>query len=283
MSLNYSEALKPYQNKGEVGMKEIFDSDTDFKAKIIHLAEKMRVSKCCVIYCGAGCSTSAGIPDFRGPKGVWTLEKDNKKSDSISFGTAKPTFTHFAIKALYKEGFIKYVVSQNVDGLFHRSGFPVNKMAEIHGNVFLEKCDRCSRKYFRDNMIETIGLKLTGRKCEGSSSGKPCRGSLKDATLDWEDELPEPEFTITQKFAKKCDLALTLGTSLQINPVGKLPLLVKKNKESHGLVTINLQATKHENKADIAIHGKVDDAMRLLINELSISVDESFPCDLIYE
>uniref|UniRef100_A0A0N4ZK53 protein acetyllysine N-acetyltransferase n=1 Tax=Parastrongyloides trichosuri TaxID=131310 RepID=A0A0N4ZK53_PARTI len=273
MSLNYSESLKPYENKGEVGMPEIYDSPDILKEKINKLYDLITSASCIVIYCGAGISTSSGIADFRGPNGVWTMEKKYKKSISVSFNEAKPSYTHYALKKLYDKGIIKFIVSQNVDGLFHRCGFPSSGIAELHGNVFVERCEVCKRKYYRDSIIGSIGLKLTGNKCEGTSKGRRCRGKLRDVTLDWDDELPEPDFTMAKKFSKQADLSIALGTSLQIEPVGSMPLLAKRKVIDGNFVTINLQATKYEKKASLAIHGEVDKVMRALMEKLNINVD----------
>ena len=89
------------------------------------LVKLVTSSKHLVVHTGAGISTAAGIPDFRGPKGVWTLEEKGitPKLD-ITFDEAKPTFTHMALVKLQQEGIVKHVVSQNVDGLHLKSGYP---------------------------------------------------------------------------------------------------------------------------------------------------------------
>ncbi|GMT18814.1 hypothetical protein PFISCL1PPCAC_10111 [Pristionchus fissidentatus] len=271
MSINYNDALSPYDNKGAVGMVELSESEEELDRKVSVLASLLTESKCCFVIMGAGVSTAAGIADFRGPNGVWTMEKEGKNSASIDFLEAKPTLTHYALVALEKAGILKWMVSQNVDGLCGRSGFPMDRLAELHGNVFCEKCDRCGRMYYRPFAIPTVGGKLTGRYCDGTPQGRRCRGRLIDFTLDWEGELPEPQYTTSCKFACDADLVLCLGTSLQIVPVGNYPLSVKRNGGK--IVTVNLQKTKHEKKADLAIHAKVDQVMAKLMAAMGLSID----------
>ncbi|GMR41721.1 hypothetical protein PMAYCL1PPCAC_11916, partial [Pristionchus mayeri] len=271
-SINYNAALAPYDNKGKVGMEELADSHHELEEKVTTLAGLLRESKCCIAIIGAGVSTAAGIADFRGPTGVWTMEKEGKDTESIDFLEAKPTLTHYALVALEKQGMLKWMVSQNVDGLCGRSGFPMDRLAELHGNVFCEKCDRCGRLYYRPFAISTVGGKPTGRFCDGTPQGRRCRGRLTDFTLDWEGELPEPQYTQSCKFSCEADLVLCLGTSLQIVPVGNFPLSVKRNGGK--IVTVNLQKTKHEKKAHIAIHAKVDRVMERLLSIMGLSIDE---------
>ncbi|KAI6214588.1 NAD-dependent histone deacetylase domain containing protein [Aphelenchoides besseyi] len=277
MSHQYANLLSPYERKGVLGAVELTDTKDELRLKAKLLAEWIKAAKCCVVFTGAGISTAAGIPDFRGPNGIWTREKqtksnsqvENSEIEELQFENAIPTFTHRVLVEMERKGYIKFLLTQNVDGLHSRFGFPIDRLAEVHGNVFVERCDRCQRQNFRDTPLLSVGRKSTGRNCERSGTERTCRGKLCDFLLDWEDELPEPELTTCYKFASASDLSLCLGTSLQIEPVAKMPLLAKRNGGK--FVTVNLQQTKHEKKADMAIHGKVDEVMRMIAEELKLT------------
>ncbi|CAI8042504.1 NAD-dependent protein deacetylase sirtuin-6 [Geodia barretti] len=134
----------------------------------------------------------------------------------------------------------------------------------------MEKCDKCKREYVRERVVPTMGLKLTGGRCVGGGARGRCRGRLRDTVLDWEDELPVEETERAERHARCADLSLCLGTTLQILPAGKLPLLAKKNGGS--VVICNLQPTKYDKKADLIIHGYVDDVMTRVMDGLGIPI-----------
>mmetsp|Transcript_442 Transcript_442/g.495 ORF Transcript_442/g.495 Transcript_442/m.495 type:complete len:276 (+) Transcript_442:389-1216(+) len=189
---NYAARLSAYPNKGLCGLKEVFDSEKNLRKKISRLCQLVKEAQHLVIITGAGISTSVGIPDFRGPNGVWTLEKKKTKMKIIKSGSdtgkdkdktdteitafskmdpecfddAKPSITHEIITELHKRGIVKYLISQNVDGLHLRSGFPRNAIAELHGNLYTEKCGTCKKEYFGDRDLGGVGLKPTGGNCK---------------------------------------------------------------------------------------------------------------------
>ncbi|XP_069679983.1 NAD-dependent protein deacetylase Sirt6 isoform X2 [Periplaneta americana] len=274
MSCNYAEGLSPYYNKGKLGLKEKFDTKEDVTNKVVQLAEWISTAKHIVIHTGAGISTSAGIPDFRGPNGVWTLEEKGLKPHiNVSFNDAVPTKTHMALVKLVESGKVQYVVSQNIDGLHLRSGFPRTHLAELHGNMFTERCNQCGQQFVRQNATISVGQKCLETPCPASRrNGRPCRGKLHDTILDWEDNLPENDLGMADFHSCVADLSICLGTTLQIVPSGNLPLYTKKY--GGRLVICNLQPTKHDRKADLIIHSYVDDIMVQLMKLLDEPISE---------
>ncbi|XP_059950541.1 NAD-dependent protein deacylase sirtuin-6 isoform X2 [Mesoplodon densirostris] len=209
----------------------------------------------------------------RGPHGVWTMEEQGlaPKFDT-TFENARPTKTHMALVQLERVGLLRFLVSQNVDGLHVRSGFPRDKLAELHGNMFVEECVKCKTQYVRDTVVGSMGLKATGRLCTVAKSRglRACRGELRDTILDWEDSLPDRDLTLADEASRNADLSITLGTSLQIRPSGNLPLATKRR--GGRLVIINLQPTKHDRHADLRIHGYVDEVMTRLMKHLGLEI-----------
>uniref|UniRef100_A0A1B6CB19 protein acetyllysine N-acetyltransferase n=2 Tax=Clastoptera arizonana TaxID=38151 RepID=A0A1B6CB19_9HEMI len=275
MSCSYADGLSPYENKGKLGLEEKFDSIKDIEVKLSLLAEWLTKSNHVVVHTGAGISTSAGIPDFRGPKGVWTLEAKGMKPDmNISFNDAIPTKTHMALAKLIKTGKIHYIVSQNIDGLHLRSGVPRKCLSELHGNMFIEQCNQCSRQYVMNSATTSVGQKCLEKACPSvKPGGRLCRGRMHDTILDWENNLPEKDLGLADFHSCVADLSICLGTTMQIIPSGNLPLNTKKYNNGK-LVICNLQPTKHDKKADLLIHTYVDDVMDMLMGKLGLTIEE---------
>ena len=153
-SLGYAERLSWKDDVGgQLGDPELTErSAEEERAKVDQLSEMMtRAARSggAVVHTGAGISTSTGIPDFRGPNGVWTMQKAGAPlpTASVRFDRARPSFTHAALVQLHRSGYVKYVVSCNVDSLHLRSGLPRTALAELHGNCFAERCERIAACY----------------------------------------------------------------------------------------------------------------------------------------
>ncbi|QDZ23770.1 Sir2-like protein [Chloropicon primus] len=254
---------------GKLGEREYEDEDVSVNAAVDELGKVIAESRGVAVYTGAGISTSCGIPDFRGPNGIWTLQAQGLPlpKTEMTLELASPSLTHMALAELVKRGVIKLIVSQNVDDLHRRSGVPEDKLAELHGNCFLEKCHRCKATYRRDFEMLTAGFKFTGRRC----TKRGCRGKLKDFVLDWDDALPEDDLAKAEEYARsKTDVALCLGTSLRIAPACQIPVLTKKCGGK--LVIVNLQKTPKDKHSDLKIHAKCDRVMARLMDVLGMEI-----------
>ena len=267
MSAGYAARLKEYPNKGVCGLPEQFDTARQVSLKLDELLQHVQNSQHIVVLTGAGVSTAAGIPDFRGPKGIWTVEQKelrNKKrkreasAATMDFAQAKPTLTHRAISRLVQDGKVQFCLTQNVDGLHQRSGISRNKLAVLHGCAFTERCEnpKCQTETFHDHDVGGMSFQKTGNKCP------KCSADMRDTLLDWEDPLPKSDWDRAQDECDAADLVICLGTSLRIEPAASLPTRAKT------FVIVNLQVTPYDPEASLIVRAKVDTVMTKLMERL---------------
>lgn len=262
MSLGYADRLSDSGYKGVLDLKSKPDPIEAAFSKGAYLSSLLSRDGHVVVHTGAGISTSAGIADFRGPNGIWTLKKKGKDLEKgTSFELAQPTLTHMALVALYQEGFIKYVVSQNVDGLHGRSGLVRSGYSELHGNVFGEKCKECGKEYVREYLVDSVGLKETGRVCGD------CGGFLVDTCLDWDDRLPEKDEADAYVHCDKATVSICLGTSMQMNPARLIPF-----RNNAFVAILNLSPTEMDSRADMVIREKSDLLMAFVTKFCNIGI-----------
>ncbi|XDG10341.1 hypothetical protein ABKA04_009956 [Annulohypoxylon sp. FPYF3050] len=235
------------------------------------LAKLIRNSKHLIVFTGAGISTSAGIPDFRGPKGVWTLRAQGKQvTGAVNTLQAIPTPTHMALVELQNRGLLKYLISQNCDGLHRKSGILPEKIAELHGNNNREYCKDCATEYLRDfravaSYDKTVHDHRTGRKCAR------CDGVLLDSIINFGEALPAEPLQLARDHAKKADVCLALGSSLTVTPANEIPETVGRRKGTK-LAICNLQETPIDKLADIRVFSKADELMIRVMEKLDIPI-----------
>jgi NAD-dependent deacetylase len=230
-----------------------------------------------VILTGAGISTESGIPDFRGPQGVWTKNPAAEKTATLQYyvsdpevrklawqnrlrsemWNAEPNSGHRAIADLAGVANVHTLVTQNVDGLHHAAGSDPEAIVEIHGTVHFAKCLACD---WRGPMAETLDRVRAG---EEDPRCLECGGMLKSATISFGENLVASDLMRAQRAAEACDVFLALGTSLGVYPAAALPEIAM----THGarLVIVNAQETPFDQYADAVSHAALGDLLPALV------------------
>ena len=160
-----------------------------------------------VVFTGAGISTESGLPDFRGPDGIWTRQAKGLTTKPRDFSLAEPNAGHLAIVELQKLGKLSFLISQNVDNLHLRSGIRPDLLAELHGNVTKLRCTRCEAQVDRlANM----------NRCS-------CGGRLVSSVVNFGQPLPRKELADSYWHSQNCDLFIAAGSSLVVTPAADMP------------------------------------------------------------
>jgi len=236
----------------------------------LKLEDLIKESKKIVFFTGAGISTNSGIPDFRGPKGVWKtstpiyfqdfLESKEKRIESwqrkfgneLSIDSALPNHGHNKIAEIMNKK-DSFLITQNVDNLHQDSGVAKEKISELHGNATYAKCLDCQKRY------ELTDLKSEFLKTKEPPLCEKCGGIIKTATISFGQSMPENEMIISQKEAIKCDLFVCIGTSLAVFPAADIPILAKETGAK--LVIINNEPTQMDHIADLVINRDISEVL----------------------
>ena len=241
----------------------------------LKLKDLIEKSKKIVFFTGAGISTDSGIPDFRGPKGIWktstpiyfqdfisSKEKrieswQRKFGNELSLDSAAPNAGHKKIAEIMeiKDSFL---ITQNVDNLHQDSGIHESKISELHGNATYARCLDCNKRY------ELESLKIEFLKTNEPPICSICEGIIKTATVSFGQAMPEEEMQISQKKAIESDLFICIGTSLAVFPAADLPLLAKETGAT--LVILNNEPTQMDQYADLVINRDISE----VFSEMSI-------------
>ncbi|KAF1318505.1 Mono-adp-ribosyltransferase sirtuin-6-like protein, partial [Globisporangium splendens] len=235
------------------------NADDELDAKCRRLAELVAKSKHLVAFTGAGISTSVGLPDYRGDNGIRTkgfVEKHKRrKLDSASFDSESgrqvvipdfnslvPSKTHMALYELHRLGYLKHLVSQNVDNLHLKSGLPASALTEVHGNATQAKCETCEKIYTKDfpwtGLCDDPACVSTKRSMEQRLRARTRHGNgrLKRNVISFDEPLDDIDHAIDE--CEAADVALVLGTSLRVEPFSEMA-----GEFADALVIVNLQPT----------------------------------------
>jgi NAD-dependent deacetylase len=237
----------------------------------MELADHLRAARRMMIFTGAGISTGSGIPDFRGPNGVWKRRapvyyEDFMKSEAArvehwdfklegweGFRNARPNAVHHAIAKLEQAGKIYMVVTQNIDGLHRLAGTSPDCLVEIHGTNLLVECQTCGKRSEPDPHFAWFQIHRKAPLCE-------CGGFLKPATISFGQNLDAVQLYRAQSAALEADLVIALGSTLSVYPAANLPLIAAERGVPY--IIINRGATEHDTEecVTLRIEGDVADS-----------------------
>lgn len=180
---------------------------SDLDKRIEALAQGMFEAKHLVVFTGAGISTESGLPDFRGPDGIWTRKAQGLPPKTRDFPSVEPNVGHLAIVELQKLGKLSFLISQNVDNLHLRSGINPDLLAELHGNIAKLRCISCGAQVDKSTALDTCS----------------CGGRLVSSVVNFGDPLPQKELADSYRHSQQCDLCVVVGSSLVVTPAADMP------------------------------------------------------------
>jgi NAD-dependent deacetylase len=231
------------------------------------LSELLRRAQRVLVFTGAGVSTASGIPDFRGPQGVWTRRAPVYYQDFIAseearreywefklegwpvFRDAKPNAAHSAIVELERMGKLECVVTQNVDGLHQAAGTSRDKLIELHGTNSEVQCARCKKRETPERCMKEFERTRVSPRC------LVCGALMKPAVVMFGESLNMDDLARAGQASERADLVLSLGSSLVVTPAADVPLVGVLRGAPY--VIINRGPTPHDSLAELRIDNDV--------------------------
>jgi NAD-dependent deacetylase len=225
-----------------------------------------------VAFTGAGISTESGIPDFRGPDGVWTRRDAGLPAPQwrVPPDQVKPNPSHWALVDLQHMGKLHFLITQNTDNLHRASGIRPELLAELHGNGKLMRCVRCDRLSSRQEVGWDTRRWGPGYRSQKPIAGQPacpaCMGRLISAVVNFGDPLPEKELTLADQHARQCDLMLVLGSSLVVQPAASLVGLALRSGAR--VVLVNQGETPYDEVVTLRVWTGIGDVIPPAVERL---------------
>ena len=226
---------------------------------------------------GAGISTDSGIPDFRGPQGVWTRNPAAEKMSNIHYYMADPEVRrlawqgrlehpawravpnagHRALVALEQRGQLHALITQNIDGLHQRAGNSPDKVIEVHGTVHDVVCMRCDWRGPMGPVLDRVRAGEDDPPCER------CGGVLKSATISFGQSLVPETIAKAMRAAARADVLLAIGTSLQVYPIaGAVPTAKATGAR---VVIVNAEPTPFDDIADAVLRAPISEVLPVIL------------------
>ena len=230
-----------------------------------------------VVLTGAGISTDSGIPDFRGPDGVWTRDPDAEKYSAIEYyladpelrvrawrhrmanpaWTAEPNPGHLALSRFDSAGSLELLVTQNIDGLHQAAGSDPDRVVEIHGTIRNARCVLCDWRGPTGAVLDRVRAGEPDPACER------CGGVLKTATVFFGEALDPLDLSRSLDAAATCDVLLCVGTSLQVYPIASMvPTALAAGA---ALVVVNAEPTPFDDDAEAVVRGSISEVLPAIL------------------
>jgi NAD-dependent deacetylase len=238
-----------------------------------HVSSARRV----VVLTGAGISTDSGIPDFRGPQGVWTLNPKAERMFDIRHyiadpevrrlswqsrlahpaWTAEPNAGHHALAAFERRGRLHALVTQNIDGLHQRAGNSPERVIEVHGTLHSAICLDCRTRLPMGAVLDRVRAGEADPPCER------CGGILKSDTISFGQPLVPDVIERAMRAAAEADCLIAVGTSLQVYPIAAAVPAARASGAA--LVIVNAQPTPFDEIADATISASISEVLPELL------------------
>ena len=222
-----------------------------------------------VVLTGAGISTDSGIPDFRGPQGLWTRNPEAEKMATLQHYVADPEVRrrawrtrvespmhdrepndgHRALVTLERRGILDTLVTQNVDGLHLKAGSSPARVVEIHGTAREVVCLGCGERAAMERALARVRAGEVDPPC------RSCGGILKSATISFGQGLVQADLERAGAAARRCDLMLAVGTKLSVYPIAGIVPVAKE--AGARVVILNAEPTEMDSLADIILRGSI--------------------------
>ena len=230
---------------------------------------------------GAGISTDSGIPDFRGPNGIWTKNPEAEKASNIQnfisdakvrkaswrdrldnrAWSADPNDGHKALVQLERRNKMVALLTQNVDGLHHAAGSSSAKVVEVHGTLREVACLECD---YRDDMQVALNRVRQG---EDDLDCPECGGILKSATISFGQSLVQRDLLRAEAAAQNCDLMIAIGTTLGVYPIAAV--VPAAQRVGAKIAIINAEPTEMDHLADIVIRESISEVLSIVVRGVS--------------
>jgi NAD-dependent deacetylase len=239
-----------------------------------------------VVLTGAGISTDSGIPDFRGPQGVWTKNPEAEKLATLQvylddpdvrrrswrtrldspMWSAGPNAGHLALVDLERRGVLDTLVTQNIDGLHQAAGSDPDRIVEIHGTMRVVACLSCGARTPMPDVLARVRAGEEDPSCNETTPDGACGGILKSATISFGQNLVVEDLVRSEEAARRCDLLLAVGSTLSVYPAAGL--VPTARRAGARVVIVNAEPTDLDAIADVVVRGPIGEVLPAIVADV---------------